>query len=85
MNIKLFSNISKKICQLWDLNPRQITLIRTHNIKRITLESDALDRSAKLTYLYSVRKRNGLNKQKIFCIVMFDKGKTQVLSLIINY
>jgi len=50
-----------------------------------TLESDALDRSAKLTYLYSVRKRNGLNKQKIFCIVMFDKGKTQVLSLIINY
>ena len=40
---------TKKICQLWDLNPRQITLIRTHNTKRITLESDALDRSAKLT------------------------------------
>ena len=40
---------TKKICQLWDLNPRQITLIRTHNTKLFMLESDALDRSAKLT------------------------------------
>jgi hypothetical protein len=52
--VKIYSKneiilFSQKICQLWDLNPRQITLIRTHNTKRITLESDALDRSAKLT------------------------------------